>query len=123
MSEPILIRVLDVVGRPLAVDTADGQRVHDKIAPILREGSKVLLSFDGITMVITAFLNAAIGQLYGDPRLSEERIESLLEVRGLLPVFQSTHDKSRELSKAYFRDPERLKKAIQEVMGNEKQGD
>lgn len=121
MSEPILIRVLDVVGRPLAVDTADGQRVHDKILPILREGTKVLLSFEGISMVITAFLNAAIGQLYGE--FSEDKVDSLVEVRNLLPVFQSTYDKSRELSKAYFRDPQRLKKAIQEVMGNEKQGD
>jgi hypothetical protein len=122
MSEPILIRVLDVIGRPLAVDTADGQRVHDKIAPLLIEGKKIVLSFDGITMVITAFLNTAIGQLYGDKKLSEGKVDSHLEVKGLLPVFQSTLEKSRELSKAYFKDPERFKKAIQEVMGNEEQG-
>jgi hypothetical protein len=122
MSEPILIRVLDVIGRPLAVDTADGQRIHDKIAPLLIEGKKVVISFDGITMVITAFLNTAIGQLYGDKKLSEGKVDSQLEVKGLLPVFHSTLEKSRELSKAYFKDPERLKKAIQEVMGNEEQG-
>jgi hypothetical protein len=117
MSEPIQIRVLEVVGRPLAVDTVDGQRVHDKIAPLLRQGTKVQLSFAGINMVITAFLNAAIGQLYGE--FPEDKVDSLVEVSSLLPMFQSTLDKSRELSKAYFRDPERLKKAIQEVMGNE----
>jgi hypothetical protein len=120
MSEPIQIRVLDVIGRPLAVDTADGQRVHDKIAPLLRDGTKVLLSFDGINMVITAFLNTAIGQLYGE--FPEDKVDSLVEVRNLLPVFQSTLDKSYELSKAFFRNPDRLKKAIQEVMGNEEQG-
>jgi hypothetical protein len=119
MSEPILIRVLDVIGRPLAVDTADGQRVHDKTAPLLREDTKVVLSFDGITMVITAFLNTAIGQLYGE--FPEAKVDSQVEVRNLLPVFQPTLDKSCELSKAYFKDPERLKKAIQEVMGNEEQ--
>jgi hypothetical protein len=117
MPDPVSIRVLDIVGRPLAVDTADGQRLHDKIAPLLREGRKVVLSFDGISMVITAFLNAAIGQLYGE--FPEPTVDSLLEVRNLLPVFQPTFDKSCELSKAYFRDPDRLKKAIQEVMGNE----
>lgn len=117
MSEPILIRVLDVIGRPLAVDTADGQRVHDKIAPQLREGGKVLLSFEGVTMVITAFFNSAIGQLYGE--FPEDKVDSQVEVRDLLPVFNSTLDKSRELSKSFFKDPERLKKAIQEVMGNE----
>ena len=117
MSEQIQIRVLDIIGRPLAVDTADGQRVHDKIAPLLRADTKVLLSFDGINMVITAFLNAAIGQLYGE--FDYAKVDSLVEVQNLRPVFQSTIDKSRELSKSYFSDPERLKKAIQEVMGNE----
>jgi hypothetical protein len=117
MPEPFSIRVLDLIGRPLAVDTADGQRLHDKIAPLLREGRKVVLSFDGINMVITAFLNAAVGQLYGEFPL--ETVDSLVEVRNLLPVFQATFEKSCELSKAYFRDPDRLKKAIEEVMGNE----
>jgi|BarGraIncu01122A_1022018.scaffolds.fasta_scaffold13982_2 hypothetical protein len=117
MSEPVLLRVYDVVAGPRCVDTADGQRVHDKIVPLLRTDTAVVLSFDGITMVITAFLNAAIGQLYGE--FPEEKADRLVKIRDLLPVFQTTLDKSREWSKAYFRDPERLKRSIQEVMGDE----
>src|ERR1041385_7435628 len=112
MNEPILIRVVDVIGRPLAVDTTDGQRVHDKISPMIEQDKKVVLSFEGISMVITAFLNAAIGQLYGE---FPDKVDSLLTVEGLLPVFQSTLDKSRELAKSYFKEPERLKRAIEEV--------
>jgi hypothetical protein len=117
MSEPVLLRVYDVVAGARCVDTADGQRVHDKIAPLLRKDTAVVLSFDGITMVITAFLNAAIGALYGE--FPEEKVDRLVEPRDLLPVFQTTLDKSKEWSKAYFRDPERLKRSIQEVMGDE----
>lgn len=117
MNDPVLLRVFDVVAGPRCVDTADGQRVHDKIAPLLQKDTKVVLSFAGITMVITAFLNAAVGQLYGE--FPEEKVDKLVEVRDLLPVFQTTLDKSREWSKAYFRDPEKLKRSIQEVLGDE----
>ncbi len=117
MSELVLLRVCEVVAGPRCVDTADGQRVHDKIAPLLRNDTRVVLSFDGISLVIAAFLNAAIGQIYGE--FPEERVDSLLEVRNLLPVFQTTLDKSREWSKAYVRDPERFKRSIREVMGDE----
>jgi hypothetical protein len=117
MSEPVFLRVYDVVAGPRCVDTADGQKVHDKIAPLLHTDTGVILSFDGITMVITAFLNAAIGQLYG--AFTEEKVDRLVEIRDLRPVFKTTLDKSREWSKAYFRDPEQLKRSIQEVMGDE----
>jgi hypothetical protein len=117
MSEPVFLRVFDVVAGPRCVDTADGQKVYDKIVPLLRTETGVVLSFDGITMIITAFLNAAVGQLYGE--FPEDKVDRLVEIRDLLPVFQNTLDKSREWSKAYFRDPERLKRSIQEVMGDE----
>ncbi len=61
----------------------DGQKVHDKIAPLLREGRKVSLSFDRIETIISAFLNAAIGQLYGE--FPEEKIRELFSVKDMSP--------------------------------------
>jgi hypothetical protein len=66
MPEEITVRLLDIVGSPLAVSADDGQLVHDKIAPLLRDDHRVALSFDGVGTVISAFLNAAVGQLYGE---------------------------------------------------------
>ena len=117
MSESIIIRVADLVGGPRAVDAADGEKVFEKVLPVIQSGRKVQLSFDGITMVITAFLNAAVGKLYGV--LPESRVDEMIEVKDILPPFQSSLEKSIEWSKAYYRDPERMRKAIMEEMGDE----
>lgn len=60
MSAPIAIRVVDLVG-PICVSTDDGQRIYDTIAPLLRTGRPVALSFAGITTVIAAFLTSPSG--------------------------------------------------------------
>lgn len=117
MSEPIMIRVADLVGGPRAVDVADGEKVFEKVLPVIQSGRTVCLSFDGISMVITAFLNTAIGKLYG--ALSEEQVDKMLEVRDLLPPFEPSLEKSMEWSKAFYRDPERMRKAIAEELGDE----
>lgn len=117
MSEVIIVRIADLIGGPRAVDAADGEKVFQKILPVLQGGRTVRLSFEGISMVITAFLNSAIGKLYGV--LPEEQVDRMLEVEGLLPPFQSSLDKSIEWSKAYYRDPERMQRAIREEMGDE----
>ena len=83
MDTEVVVRVLDVIGTPLAVSSDDGQKVYDKIAPLVRQGRRVRLSFDRIETIISAFLNAAVGQLYGE--FSEEVIRSLFSVREMSP--------------------------------------
>jgi hypothetical protein len=117
MSEPIIINVADLVGGPRAVDAADGEKVFEKMLPVIESGRKVRLSFNGITMVITAFLNASIGRLYGV--LPEDQVDTMLEVKDLLEPFQTSLEKSIEWSKAYYREPDRLDKAIKEELGDE----
>ena len=73
-----IIRVFDMIGSPFAVSSDDGQAVYDRIAPLIRQGRKVRLSFEQIETVIPAFLNAAIGQLYGE--FSENTITNLVDV-------------------------------------------
>jgi len=117
VNEQIIIRVADFVGGPRAVDAADGEKVFQKILTVLQTGRNVRLSFDGISMVITAFLNTAIGKLYGV--MKEEDVERMLEFSDLREPFLPSLQKSIEWSKAYYRDPERMKKTIREEMGDE----
>ena len=83
MDGGVVVRVFDVIGSPLAVSSDDGQQVYDKIAPLLRQGQKVRLSFDKIDTIISAFLNAAIGQLYGE--FSEDTVRDLFSVEQMSP--------------------------------------
>lgn len=112
MSQEIVIRVFDVVGAPLCVASDDGKLVHDKVAPLLREGKKVVLSFAQVDTVISAFLNAAIGQLYGE--FKEEEIRERLSVKDMAPEDMALLKRVVENAKAYFKDPKRFTQAIGE---------
>ena len=43
----------------------DGNKLYDHIATALRNDKKVVLSFDGVEVLTSCFLNNAIGRLYG----------------------------------------------------------
>lgn len=65
MAEVVKLRIFDIVGGPVWVSTDDGQKVFEKIAAAFKANRAVDLSFTNRENLITAFLNAAIGQLYG----------------------------------------------------------
>ncbi len=81
MSESIKIKVTDLIGSPLCISAEDGQKIFAKVENLLKEGKHVIISFENVTMLISLFLNVAIGQLYGS--LSEESIRAQLKVEGL----------------------------------------
>ncbi|MCJ2080666.1 STAS-like domain-containing protein [Methylobacterium sp. J-090] len=59
------INVAQVVGGGICVSAADGHRVHDLVYDHILAGHRVCLSFESVTRMTTAFLNTAVGQLYG----------------------------------------------------------
>jgi len=117
-NELIEIRVTNMVDGPRGIDAADGAKVYEEVLTALKAGQRVRLSFDGIRMVITAFLNESVGKLYG--ALPAEQIDEMLEIIDLLPAFQTSLEKSVEWSKAYYADPERMERALREDLDDEK---
>ena len=117
MSEPITVQVFDIIGGPLCVSASDGQRLHDKIAPLLEAGTPVVLSFERVDILISAFLNAAIGQLYGE--LSEERLDKLLSFRDLALDDREILTHVVDNAKAYFSRSEDFDRAWKDELGDE----
>lgn len=117
MKAPVIVRIFDIVGGPLCVSAEDGQRVHDKIVPLLRDGTKVVLSFEQVETLISAFLNAAIGQLYGE--FSEDRIKELVSVRDMADEDQAVLKRVVDNAKAYFKAPKQFDQAWKEEVGDE----
>lgn len=117
MTEPITVQVFDIIGGPLCVSASDGQRLHDKIAPLLEQRTPVVLSFKRVDILISAFLNAAIGQLYGE--LPEDRLDELLDFRDLADDDHEMLTHVIENAKAYFRRPKDFDRAWQEELGDE----
>lgn len=117
MSESIGLSVLEIVGSPLCVASGDGQRVHDRIAAALKEGRKVRLSFLNVTGLTSAFLNAAVGQLYGE--FSEEAVRSQLQVSEMAADDLALLKRVVDTAKAYFRDREAFDRAVGEEVGDD----
>lgn len=110
----VRISVFEVVGSPLCVASNDGQRVYERVASAIQEESSVMLSFHNVDTLTSAFLNAAIGQLYG--KFSEEHIRSLVQVEDMAPDDLVLLKRVVDTAKQYFKDPTRFEHTIRETM-------
>lgn len=117
MSKVLALSIFEIVGSPLCVASSDGQKVCDRLIVALKEGRNVMLSFHNIFTLTSAFLNAAIGQLYGT--FSEEKIRSLLKVQDMQQDDIALLKRVVETAKQYFEDPQRFDQAIRESQGDE----
>lgn len=120
MQKDITISIFEVVGSPLCVASSDGQKVYERLAKMIKEGANVILSFYNVSTLTSAFLNAAIGQLYGE--FSEEQIRSSLKVKDIQPDDLALLKRVVETAKQYFKDPQRFDQAVQDTLGDEDSG-
>ncbi len=117
MQKDMKISVFEVVGSPLCVASNDGQKVYERLATAFHAGRRVALSFHNATILTSAFLNAAIGQLYGT--FSEEQIRSLLKVEDVEPDDLPLLKRVVDTAKLYFKDPQRFDQAVRETLEDE----
>lgn len=121
MAESVTVPLYDFVGGSLCVTSTDGERLYERIAPLLRSETPVRLSFERVEIVISAFLNASVGRLYGE--FSEDRIRSLLSFAHLSSEDRDMLDRVVENAKAYFSRPEDYERAWRETLSEDDRGD
>ena len=114
MSENIRISMFEVVGSPFCVATDDGEKIHKHLDAALRANQEVVLSFHNVTALTTAFLTAAVGELYGT--FGEEEIHSLLKVEDIEQDDLALLNSVINDVKLYFKDPKRYNQAFQEIL-------
>ncbi len=114
MTEQVVINVFETVGSELCVASDDGQKIYEQIERVLHDGRKAALSFLHVESLTSAFLNVAIGQLYG--RFSEEEIKESLSVQNMEPEDLALLKRVVDTAKQYFDDPSRFKEIKREVM-------
>jgi len=110
MQKNITISIFEVVGSPLCVSSNDGQKVYGRLAKVLKENHSVTLSFHNVTTLTAAFLNTAVGQVYGD--FSEGKIRSLLTVENMDPNDLFLLKRVVDTAKQYFKDPQRFEQIV-----------
>ncbi len=114
MEKGLIISPYEIVGSPLCVASDDGQKVFERIAGALKVGRSVTVSFRNVTSLTSAFLNAAIGQLYGS--FSPSEIRARLKVKDLAPADLVLLKRVVDTAKEYFKDPGRFRKAEQAAL-------
>jgi len=117
MLEQVTLKIYEIVGSSICVASDDGQKVHDQIAAVLRNGKKAILSFLNVESLTSAFLNTAVGQLYGE--FTEDQIRSGLSVSDMEQDDLVLLKRVVDMAKEYFKDPNRFREVKKEVMGDD----
>lgn len=115
--EKITINVFDEIGSEAAISVDDGNNLYEKIDEALSNNLVVILDFQNINVIITAFLNAAIGQLYS--KYSSIQLNKMLVLKNLQPDNVRQFKMVIERAKEYFIDRESFDKTYRDNIGDE----
>jgi|SRR5690606_2650401 len=72
----IEIKVADYSSASMAVSPDKAEALFRTIAENLRKGNKVKVNFAEVKLVITAFLNIAIGKLFGEDNIKADSLDN-----------------------------------------------
>lgn len=120
IMQNVQIRIATIVDGGICVAASDGQKVYQELHKVVAAKNRAILSFDGVTRMTTAFLNAAVGQLYG------EFTESYIKAHLAPPIdSEQWHLKRLKLvvdrAKEYFSDSERLDAIYRAQLGDDEE--
>jgi len=102
------LKISEIINSDTAVSTSDGNIVYNRIETFLKQEKAVFLDFEGIKYLTTAFLNAALGQLYSN-EYSSEFLNKHLKIRNVTKANASMFHMVVKRAKEYFDDKEGFK--------------
>lgn len=120
MADRLTLKIYDIVGGPVWVSTDDGQKVFAKIVAAFAARREVELSFAHRENLITAFLNAAIGQLYGG-QFDEAFLQQHLAFVDISDDDRAMLDRVISTAKRYFANRQAYDKTWQEVVDEDEE--
>ncbi|HQI70807.1 MAG TPA: STAS-like domain-containing protein [Bacteroidales bacterium] len=107
-----VIRIYDEVGGDSAISVDDGDALYKKIDNALVQNITVVLDFQNINLIITAFLNAAIGQLYS--KYNSDQLNEKLKLENVKSEDVHLFKKVIERAKEYFANPDEFENNVTE---------
>ena len=109
-TDEIYLLLKDILQHDTTITYEDGEKVYALIFQALTEEKKVILDFQGITLVIPAFLHAAIGELYKD--FDSDFLNNYLILKNIEGTNKVLLDMVIKYTKHYIADPEAFERAI-----------
>lgn len=96
--------VKNIIDSDIAVATDAGDKVFNEIVFHLSKKQPITLDFNDITILTTAFLNAAIGQLYSNESFSSEFLNDYLKVINVQSEDKPLFSMVIRSAKEYFKN-------------------
>lgn len=112
-----IIRIYDEVGGDSAISVDDGDALFKKIDSAFSQGLTVTLDFQNINLIITAFLNAAIGQLYS--KYTSDQLNERLKLENIKPEDIRLFKKVIERAKDFFNNKKGFEDSANNVIYGE----
>ena len=94
------LKISDIISRETAVSSDDGEIVYESIIKCINDNCIAELDFSEITILTTAFLNSAIGQLYNT--YSSQQLNTYLKLKNVADEDRILFKKVVERAKEYF---------------------
>ena len=108
--------VKDIINSELAVSTDKGDLVFNELNSKLENNEKVIIDFKGIDLMITAFLNAAIGKLYGKNKYTTDFLNEHIKLENIqkedISLFKDVIIRAKE----YFENKEKFENDVNEMI-------
>lgn len=104
------IKIQEIINTSFAVTTEDGNRIFDLLDRNFSKKNAVVLDFSGITLMTTAFLNSAIGQLYSNDKYSSDFLNHNLKLINVQEQDKSLFAIVVKRAKEYFADRQSFEK-------------
>ncbi|MDD3592216.1 MAG: STAS-like domain-containing protein [Sulfurovum sp.] len=115
--ENVKIKVFNIVGNGNCTLPEDGEKVFEVIKKALENDKKVMISFKNVTTITSAFLNSAIGKLYGS--FDETMLKDHLQVEDMAVEDQIILKRVVSGAKLYFKDSKRMIESVKEILGED----
>lgn len=107
--------VKDIIGSQIAMATEAGDKVFNTIYSYLKQTTNVTLDFSNISILTTAFLNAALGQLYGEKTFTSEFLNEHLKIVNVQDEDKALFPIVIQRAKEYFKNREDFEDSANQV--------
>lgn len=99
-----VIKMNDYISCRKGITPDDGEPIYNAIVSSIQNKTSVVLDFDGVEMMTTAFLNVVIGNLYKD--YTSEQLKTMLSFKNLPEAIAIRIKKVTDNAKLFYSNPE-----------------
>ncbi len=111
------IIIFKELSNPICADSEDGKIIYEKISHALKNNKKIKLSFDGIDIITSAFLNTAIGQLLKE--FNRDFLKNNVAFESLKNEDAVLLKRVIDTAERYYNSPDHIKKSLEDILNKD----